>query len=209
MSPDQAVFVVDDDAAVRDSMRWLMDSVGLRVEAFDSGEAFLRAITPESSGCVVLDLRMPGLGGLDVHAQLRERGINLPVIVVSGHGDVPIAVRALKSGVADFVEKPFKDQELLDCVQQALRRDAEQSLQRLRREELMTRYRALTPRELDVLRLVVAGQANKAIGSSLGISQKTVETHRARVMEKMAARSVSELVRMTLIIESQGKPLPI
>jgi FixJ family two-component response regulator len=209
MSPDQAVFVVDDDAAVRDSMRWLMDSVGLRVEAFDSGEAFLRAITPESSGCVVLDLRMPGLGGLDVHAQLRERGINLPVIVVSGHGDVPIAVRALKSGVADFVEKPFKDQELLDCVQQALRRDAEQSLQRLRREELMTRYRTLTPRELDVLRLVVDGQANKAIGSSLGISQKTVETHRARVMEKMAARSVSELVRMTLIIESQGKPLPI
>ncbi len=209
MSPDQAVFVVDDDAAVRDSMRWLMDSVGLRVEAFDSSEAFLRAITPESSGCVVLDLRMPGLGGLDVHAQLRERGINLPVIVVSGHGDVPIAVRALKSGVADFVEKPFKDQELLDCVQQALRRDAEQSLQRLRREELMTRYRTLTPRELDVLRLVVDGQANKAIGSSLGISQKTVETHRARVMEKMAARSVSELVRMTLIIESQGKPLPI
>ncbi len=209
MSPDQAVFVVDDDAAVRDSMRWLMDSVGLRVEAFDSGEAFLRAITPESSGCVVLDLRMPGLGGLDVHAQLRERGINLPVIVVSGHGDVPIAVRALKSGVADFVENPFKDQELLDCVQQALRRDAEQSLQRLRREELMTRYRTLTPRELDVLRLVVDGQANKAIGSSLGISQKTVETHRARVMEKMAARSVSELVRMTLIIESQGKPLPI
>lgn len=209
MSPDQAVFVVDDDAAVRDSMRWLMDSVGLRVEAFDSGEAFLRAITSESSGCVVLDLRMPGLGGLDVHAQLRERGINLPVIVVSGHGDVPIAVRALKSGVADFVEKPFKDQELLDCVQQALRRDAEQSLQRLRREELMTRYRTLTPRELDVLRLVVDGQANKAIGSSLGISQKTVETHRARVMEKMAARSVSELVRMTLIIESQGKPLPI
>jgi len=204
MSPDQAVYVVDDDAAVRDSMRWLMDSVGLRVEAFDSGEAFLRAISPENSGCVVLDLRMPGLGGLDVYAQLRERGIDLPVIVVSGHGDVPIAVRALKSGVADFVEKPFKDQELLDCVQQALRRDAEQSLQRLRREELTTRYRTLTPRELDVLRLVVDGQANKAIGATLGISQKTVETHRARVMEKMAAGSVSELVRMTLIIESQG-----
>jgi len=204
MSPDQAVYLVDDDAAVRDSMRWLMDSVGLRVEAFDSGEAFLRAISPENSGCVVLDLRMPGLGGLDVYAQLRERGIDLPVIVVSGHGDVPIAVRALKSGVADFVEKPFKDQELLDCVQQALRRDAEQSLQRLRREELTTRYRTLTPRELDVLRLVVDGQANKAIGATLGISQKTVETHRARVMEKMAAGSVSELVRMTLIIESQG-----
>jgi len=152
----------------------------------------------------VLDLRMPGLGGLDVYAQLRERGIDRPVIVVSGHGDVPIAVRALKSGVADFVEKPFKDQELLDCVQQALRRDAEQSLQRLRREELTTRYRTLTPRELDVLRLVVDGQANKAIGATLGISQKTVETHRARVMEKMAAGSVSELVRMTLIIESQG-----
>ena len=209
MSPDQVVFVVDDDAAVRDSLRWLMDSVGLRVEPFDSGEAFLDAVTPDREGCVLLDLRMPGLSGLEVHAQLRERGVELPVIVVSGHGDVPMAVRALKSGVADFIEKPFKDQELLDCVQQALRRDAKQRLQRMRRDELMTRYLTLTPRELDVLRLVVDGQANKAIGATLGISQKTVETHRARVMEKMAAGSVSELVRMTLVIESQGKPLPI
>ena len=204
MSPEQVVFVVDDDAAVRDSLRWLMDSVGLRVEPFASGEAFLDAITPAREGCVLLDLRMPGLSGLEVHAQLRERGVELPVIVVSGHGDVPMAVRALKSGVADFIEKPFKDQELLDCVQQALRRDAKQRLQRMRRDELMARYLTLTPRELDVLRLVVDGQANKAIGASLGISQKTVETHRARVMDKMAAGSVSELVRMTLIIESQG-----
>ncbi len=208
MSPDQVVFVVDDDAAVRDSLRWLMDSVGLQVEPFDSGEAFLKAITPQREGCVLLDLRMPGLSGLQVHAQLRERGIDLPVIVVSGHGDVPMAVRALKSGVADFIEKPFKDQELLECVQHALRRDSESRLERMRREELMARYRTLTPRELDVLRLVVDGQANKGIGATLGISQKTVETHRARVMEKMAAGSVSELVRMTLIIESQGKPLP-
>ncbi len=208
MSPEQVVFVVDDDAAVRDSLRWLMDSVGLRVVPFDSGEAFLDAVTPDREGCVLLDLRMPGLSGLEVHAQLRERGIELPVIVVSGHGDVPMAVRALKSGVVDFIEKPFKDQELLDCVQQALRRDAKQRLQRMRRDELMTRYLTLTPRELDVLRLVVDGQANKVIGTTLGISQKTVETHRARVMEKMAAGSVSELVRMTLVIESQGKPLP-
>jgi FixJ family two-component response regulator len=208
MSPEQVVFVVDDDAAVRDSLRWLMDSVGLRVVPFDSGEAFLDAVTPDREGCVLLDLRMPGLSGLEVHAQLRERGVELPVIVVSGHGDVPMAVRALKSGVVDFIEKPFKDQELLDCVQQALRRDAKQRLQRMRRDELMTRYLALTPRELDVLRLVVDGQANKMIGTTLGISQKTVETHRARVMEKMAAGSVSELVRMTLVIESQGKPLP-
>lgn len=208
MSPEQVVFVVDDDAAVRDSLRWLMDSVGLRVVPFDSGEAFLDAVTPDREGCVLLDLRMPGLSGLEVHAQLRERGVELPVIVVSGHGDVPMAVRALKSGVVDFIEKPFKDQELLDCVQQALRRDAKQRLQRMRRDELMTRYLALTPRELDVLRLVVDGQANKVIGTTLGISQKTVETHRARVMEKMAAGSVSELVRMTLVIESQGKPLP-
>ena len=208
MSPEQVVFVVDDDAAVRDSLRWLMDSVGLPVVPFDSGEAFLDAVTPDREGCVLLDLRMPGLSGLEVHAQLRERGVELPVIVVSGHGDVPMAVRALKSGVVDFIEKPFKDQELLDCVQQALRRDAKQRLQRMRRDELMTRYLALTPRELDVLRLVVDGQANKMIGTTLGISQKTVETHRARVMEKMAAGSVSELVRMTLVIESQGKPLP-
>jgi FixJ family two-component response regulator len=208
MSPEPAVFVVDDDAAVRDSLRWLMDSVGLRVEEFASGEAFLAEITPQHPGCVVLDLRMPGLGGLEVHQRLRDRGIDLPVIVISGHGDVPVAVRALKSGVADFIEKPFSDQELLDCVQQALRRDIGNRLQHLKREELTTRYLTLTPRELDVLRLVVDGMTNKAISATLGISLKTVETHRARVMEKMAAGSVSELVRMTLIIESQGKPLP-
>ncbi len=208
MSPEPAVFVVDDDAAVRDSLRWLMDSVGLRVEEFASGEAFLAEITPQHPGCVVLDLRMPGLGGLEVHQRLRDRGIDLPVIVISGHGDVPVAVRALKSGVADFIEKPFSDQELLDCVQQALRRDIDSRLQQLKREELTTRYLTLTPRELDVLRLVVDGLTNKEISATLGISLKTVETHRARVMEKMAAGSVSELVRMTLIIESQGKPLP-
>jgi FixJ family two-component response regulator len=209
MSPEPTVFVVDDDAAVRDSMRWLMDSVRLRVVGYDSGEAFLEAITPDQPGCVVLDLRMPGLGGMEVHQRLQDRGIELPVIVVSGHGDVPMAVRALKSGVADFIEKPFSDQELLDCVQQAMRRDTDLRLQRMRRDELTPRYLTLTPREHDVLRLVVDGQANKAISATLGISLKTVETHRARVMEKMAARSVSELVRMTLIIESQGKPLPI
>ena len=208
MSPEPAVFVVDDDAAVRDSLRWLMDSVGLRVVEFASGEAFLAEITPQHPGCVVLDLRMPGLGGLEVHQRLRERGIDLPVIVISGHGDVPVAVRALKSGVADFIEKPFSDQELLDCVQQALRRDIDSRLQQLKREELTTRYLTLTPRELDVLRLVVDGMTNKEISATLGISLKTVETHRARVMDKMAAGSVSELVRMTLIIESQGKPLP-
>ena len=208
MSPDATVYVVDDDAAVRDSLRWLMDSVGLRVAEFASGEEFLEAITPRHPGCVVLDLRMPQLGGLEVHQRLRQRGIELPVIVISGHGDVAVAVRALKSGVVDFIEKPFNDQELLDCVQQAMRRDRDLRLQRHRREELMTRYMALTPRELDVLRLVVDGKANKAISAELGISLKTVETHRARVMEKMAAGSVSELVRMTLIIESKGKPLP-
>ena len=208
MSPEATVFVVDDDAAVRDSLRWLMDSVGLRVAEFASGEAFLAAISAQDPGCVVLDLRMPKLGGLEVHQRLRQRGIELPVIVISGHGDVAVAVRALKSGVVDFIEKPFNDQELLDCVQQAMRRDSDQRQQQRRREELMAHYLTLTPRELDVLRLVVEGRANKAISADLGISLKTVETHRARVMEKMAAGSVSELVRMTLIIESKGKPLP-
>jgi len=206
MSPDPTVFIVDDDAAVRDSLRWLMDSVGLRVEEFASGKTFLEEITPQHPGCVVLDLRMPGLGGLEVYQRLREREIDLPVVIISGHGDVPIAVRALKSGVADFIEKPFSDQELLDCVQQALRRDLDNRVQQLKREELMARYLTLTPRELDVLRLVVDGSANKEVSAILGISLKTVETHRARVMDKMAAGSVSELVRMTLIIESKGKP---
>jgi FixJ family two-component response regulator len=208
MLPDPVVFIVDDDAAVRDSLRWLMDSVGLEVEAFASGEAFLDAIDSDRPGCVLLDLRMPGLGGLEVHQRLSEQNIELPVIVISGHGDVPVAVRALKSGVVDFIEKPFSDQELVECVQQALRRDSERRSQALRLEELMAHYHSLTPREHDVLRLVVDGRANKAISADLGISLKTVETHRARVMEKMAARSVSELVRMTLVIESQGKPLP-
>jgi FixJ family two-component response regulator len=208
MSRRAVVHVVDDDAAVRDSLRWLMDSVGLPVMTYASGEAFLEVITPEQPGCVVIDLRMPGLSGLDVHQRLCERGCELPVILISGHGDVPVAVRALKSGVADFIEKPFSDQELLDCVQQALRRDAENRRRMLHLDELLSHYHTLTPRELDVLRLVVDGFSNKAISASLGISLKTVETHRARVMEKMAAGSVSELVRMTLIIESQGKPLP-
>jgi len=208
MSPDPVVHVVDDDAAVRDSLRWLMDSVGLPVVTYASGEALLEVITPEQPGCVVADLRMPGMSGLDVHQQLSERGCELPVILISGHGDVPVAVRALKSGVADFIEKPFSDQELLDCVQQALRRDAENRRRMLHLDELLSHYRTLTPRELDVLRLVVNGSSNKSISATLGISLKTVETHRARVMEKMAAGSVSELVRMTLIIESQGKPLP-
>jgi len=208
MSPERTVFVVDDDAAVRDSLRWLMESVGLHVEAFASGETFLAAVTPKSTGCAVIDLRMPGLSGLEVHARLRESGVELPVVVVSGHADVSIAVRALKSGVVDFIEKPYSDQVLLDVVQSALRRDADRRADRERFEALLERYRQLTPRELDVLRLIVRGQPNKAIGSTLGISLKTVETHRARVMEKMEAGSVSELVRMTLVIESQGKPLP-
>ncbi len=207
MSRDPAVFIVDDDAAVRDSLRWLIESVGQRVVAFESGEAFLAAVTPDQPGCVVADLRMPGLSGLEVHQRLGELGCEMPVIVVSGHGDVSIAVRALKSGVVDFIEKPYSDQELLDCVQQALRRDGENRMRKLRRDELLSRYRALTPREHEVLRLVVDGGSNKAISATLGISLKTVETHRARVMEKMAAGSVSELVRMTLVIESQGKPL--
>lgn len=209
MSPEALVHVVDDDAAVRDSLRWLMDSVGLPVVTYASGEALLEVITPEQPGCVVIDLRMPGMSGLDVHQRLTERGCELPVILISGHGDVPVAVRALKSGVADFIEKPFSDQELLDCVHQAMRRDAENRRRMLHFDELLSHYRTLTPRELDVLRLVVDGLPNKAISATLGISLKTVETHRSRVMEKMAAGSISELVRMTLIIESQGKPLPI
>ncbi|MDX1592945.1 MAG: response regulator transcription factor [Gammaproteobacteria bacterium] len=208
MSREPTVFVVDDDAAVRDSLRWLMDSVGLRVAAYPSGEAFLEAITPDRPGCLVVDLRMPGLDGLEVYQRLREKGCGLPVIIVSGHGDVPVAVRALKSGVADFVEKPYSDQELLDCVKEALRRDTEQRVHKVRHEEIATRFGTLTPRERDVLHLVVEGLANKAISANLGISLKTVETHRARVMEKMAAGSVSELVRMAMIIENQGKPLP-
>ena len=193
------VHVVDDDEAVRDSMRWLLEANGFEVRCFESAEAFLAAnALREPVGCLVLDVRMPGLSGLALQDEMLRRGSTMPVIFVTGHGDVPMAVDTMKKGAADFLQKPFSDQDLIDRIQRALAADAgnRQALSQL--DELRKRYASLTPREQEVLVLVTDGRANKVMAGDLGLSQRTIEIHRARVMEKMGARSVAQLVRMTL-----------
>lgn len=198
-SDEQTVFVVDDDDAFRDSLELLFESVGLKVETYGSAASFLEDLDPRRRGCLVLDVRMPGMSGLELQARLNERGIFLPVIFMTGHGDVPMAVRAMKSGAVDFLSKPFSHQELLDLVQGALKGEAEQREREDERRSVLNRLRLLTPREEEVMELVVDGQANKVIANRLGISQRTVEIHRSQVMQKMEAASLAELVRMVLL----------
>jgi RNA polymerase sigma factor (sigma-70 family) len=195
---DPTVFVVDDDPAVGDSIRLLLKSVGLRSEVFLSAADFLDAYEIDKPGCLVLDVRMPGMSGLDLQAHLHEMGSTLPVIFVTAHGDVPMAVGAVKAGAADFIQKPFRDQDLLDKIQEALEADDRTRAERQEVEEIEARIATLTPREEEVMDLVVEGMANKNIARSLGISQRTVEIHRARVMEKMEVRSVSKLVQSVM-----------
>ncbi|HXA22203.1 MAG TPA: response regulator FixJ [Acetobacteraceae bacterium] len=195
------VHVVDDDEAVRDSLSLLLEAAGLSVRTYDSATAFLKALPNLGAGCVLTDVRMPELDGLELQRRLAELGIRLPVIVMTGHGDVPIAVEALKAGAADFLEKPFDDVQLLAAVSSALA-----ASQRTRDEEIAMagiarRLASLTPREREVLDKLVAGQPNKTIAYDLGSSPRTVEVHRARVMEKMGVRSLPELVRMTIAAE--------
>ncbi len=202
-SPDvselqQTVFVVDDDEAVRDSLEMLLRSVGIEVETYPDAGRFLAAYDPERAGCLVLDIRMPGVSGLDLQQRLGEQGATLPIIFITGHGDVPMAVKAIQDGALDFIQKPFHDQALLDRIQQALRLDAERRQQFERHAEIESRLRRLSPRERQVLDLVVAGNANKVIAGKLGLSQRTVEIHRAKVMEKMEAGSLAHLVRMVV-----------
>jgi FixJ family two-component response regulator len=193
------VFVVDDDPAMRDSLRWLIESTGLQVETFADAQTFLARIRPDLPGCLVLDVRMPGMSGLDLQAELTRRGIGLPTIVVTGHAEVPMAVRAVKAGAIDFIEKPFSDQLLLDRVRQGIEMDRQERDGRARRAEILRRMSLLTQREREVLDLVVVGKANKEIAAALHLSPKTVEVHRAHVMEKMQASSVAELVRLALV----------
>jgi FixJ family two-component response regulator len=195
------VFVVDDDPAMRDSLRWLIESTGLRVETYGDARTFLEAVGPDRPGCLVLDVRMPGMSGLDLQAELARRGIGLPTIVVTGHAEVPLAVRALKAGALDFIEKPFSDQLLLDRVRQGIEIDRREREGREQRADVMRRIGLLTQREREVLDLVVAGRANKEIAVALHLSPKTVEVHRSHVMEKMQASSVAELVRLTLSVQ--------
>ena len=201
---ENTVFVVDDDPAVGDSIRLLLRSVGLPSTIFLSANEFLDAYDPERAGCLVLDVRMPGMSGLDLQARLQEMESTLPIIFVTAHGDVPMAVNAVKAGAVDFIQKPFRDQELLDKIQEALETDARIRAQRMDLVEIRGRLEALTPRETEVLGLVVEGQANKNIARTLGISQRTVEIHRARVMEKMQVRSVSKLVQLVMKAKEKG-----
>lgn len=200
------VFVVDDDEGVRTSLSILLDSAGYRPIPFASATGFLAQYDPTSPGCLVLDMRMPGMNGMDLLQELSRRGAFLPVIFITGHGDVPMAVEAMKCGAFDFLQKPFSPRDLLDRIAGALKADAEARHTLSLTDELRRRHRTLTPREKEVMGLIIAGHANKVIAMDLGLSERTVEIHRARVMEKMATRSVAHLVRMALEMDPQGHP---
>jgi FixJ family two-component response regulator len=195
--PDSIVYVVDDDSSVREAIKSLIRSVGLRVETFGTAQEFLKSARPDAPGCVVLDVRLPGLSGLDLQRELAANGSNLPVIFITGHGDIPMSVRAMKAGALEFLTKPFRDQDLLDAIQQALERDRGARQQRLETAELRERFDSLTAREREVMGLVVSGLLNKQIAGELGTSEVTIKIHRSQVMKKMSAGSLAELVRMT------------
>ncbi|WP_342241150.1 response regulator FixJ [Inquilinus sp. OTU3971] len=197
------VHVVDDDEAVRLSLGFLLESVGFRVETYQSAVAFLDRPQLPPQGCIVTDVRMPEMDGLTLQQKLVERGIGLPVIVMTGHGDIPIAVQALKAGAVDFLEKPFDDELLIGAIRTALERNQRDRSRQSETSALSSRLAALTPREQEVLAALVKGHPNKAIAVDLGISARTVEVHRARVMEKMQARSLSDLVRMWLALRPE------
>jgi FixJ family two-component response regulator len=195
--PDSIVYVVDDDSSVREAIKSLIRSVGLRVETFGTAQEFLKSARPDAPGCVVLDVRLPGLSGLDLQRELAANGINLPVIFITGHGDIPMSVRAMKAGALEFLTKPFRDQDLLDAILQALERDLSARQQRSETAELRERFDSLTAREREVMGLVVSGLLNKQIAGELGTSEVTIKIHRSQVMKKMGAGSLAELVRMT------------
>ena len=202
MHPEPTVFIVDDDQEVREALELLMSWIGLDAETYGSAREFLDRFDPERTGCLVLDIRMKGMSGLELQQRLNEHPLHPPIVVITGHGDVPMAVRAVKGGAVDFIEKPFNDQVLLDAVHRAIEQDAEQRGRVSQLAEIRARLGRLTPREREILDLVIAGHRNKVIAIDLGISQSTVEAHRARVMEKMQARSLSDLMRMMLTIDT-------
>jgi RNA polymerase sigma factor (sigma-70 family) len=199
MNSESTVFVVDDDQAMRHSLKWLIESAGLRVRTFAAAEDFLQTYYPGQAGCLLLDVRMPGMSGLDLQSYLVREEIALPVIIITGHGDVPMAVKAMQAGAMDFIEKPFKDEDLLASIRRGIEADRKQRSERVQQAEIAMRLAELTPREHEVMDMVTGGKSNKEIAAALGVSAKTVEAHRARVMDKMRADSLAELVRMVLI----------
>jgi FixJ family two-component response regulator len=195
------VFVVDDDAAMREALDSLLRSVGLRAELFGSGADFLKKKLPDAAACLVLDVRLPGLSGLDFQAELARADIRIPIIFITGHGDIPMTVRAMKAGAVEFLTKPFRDQDLLDAVQVALERDRTRRTESKAVHEIRAHFEALTAREKEVMTAVTAGLMNKQIAADLGVSEITVKVHRGNVMRKMAAKSLADLVRMADVLE--------
>lgn len=201
MSEKPTVFIVDDDAAVRRFLSTLISSIDLKVKTFEDAQAFLDGFEPCQKGCILLDIRMPGMSGLELQRELQDRAIRLPVIFITGHGDVQIAVYAMKAGAVDFIEKPFNNDQLLDRVQKAIAESLNADRTQMKRDEIEKQLASLTPRENQVLELVTLGETNKSIAQQLAISQRTVEIHRAKVMEKMRAGSLAELVRMVALLD--------
>jgi FixJ family two-component response regulator len=193
---EPVIFIVDDDASMRATLSDVMRSVGLTVQAFGSAQEFLRTKLPDAPGCLILDVRLPGQSGLDFQRTLVELGVGLPVVMISGHADVSMSVRAMKAGAVDFLAKPFRDQDLLDAVHVAVERDRARRKQAVHTGSLQERYRTLTDRERDVMALVVLGRLNKQVGEELGLAEVTVKAHRRQIMQKMRAKSMPELVRM-------------
>ena len=198
MDMEPVVQVVDDDPNLLKSLRWLLESVGRTVETFESGRAFLADFDPAQPGCLLLDIRMPGMSGLELTQHLQSRNIALPIILFTGHGDVPMAVQAMKDGAFDFIEKPYNEQKLLDRINDAIEHDCRTRQESAERDEALARIAQLTPREREVMDLIVEGLANKQMAVRLGISEKTVEVHRSRARRKLGAESVADLVKIAL-----------
>jgi FixJ family two-component response regulator len=197
IDPAPTVFVVDDDSSLRRAIKRLVESVGLHVELFASAHEFLQSKRPDAASCLVLDIRLPGISGLDFQRELSDSNIHIPIIFITAHGDIPMTVRAMKAGAVEFLPKPFRDQDLLDAIQQALERDNARRIRESEVARLRQRYETLTSREREVLPLVVSGLLNKQIGLEIGTSEATVKVHRSQLMRKMGAESLADLVRMS------------